>query len=127
MQERPKVGVAVIIIQGNKVLLGKRKGAHGVDTWAFPGGHLEFGETLEQCANREVMEETSLVIKNIHVAAVTNDIFKEDHNHYITIFMISTYKSGKAKVCEPEKCEQWQWYEWGNLPQTLFLPVQNLL
>jgi 8-oxo-dGTP diphosphatase len=42
--KRPKVGVGVIIKKDGKVLMGKRKNAHGDGTWSFTGGHLEFGE-----------------------------------------------------------------------------------
>lgn len=46
--ERPKVGVGVLIVDGNKILLGKRKNAHGDGCWAPPGGHLEFGESWQR-------------------------------------------------------------------------------
>lgn len=55
--ENPKVGIAVIVKRDNKVLLGKRIGSHGANTWAFPGGHLEFSEEFEDTATREVDEE----------------------------------------------------------------------
>ena len=42
----PRVGIAAIVKKDNKVLLGKRKGSHGSGAWNFPGGHLEFFETL---------------------------------------------------------------------------------
>jgi len=45
MNERPKVGVGVIIVKNNKILFGKRKNAHGEGSWSFPGGHLEFKES----------------------------------------------------------------------------------
>ena len=124
---RPKVGVGVIVIKENKVLLGKRRGVHGEGSWSFPGGHLEFNEELEDCAKREVFEETGLKIKNIRQATFTNDIFKEEGKHYITLFLISEHESGEPKVMEPEKCEKWEWFEWNNLPSPLFLPIQNLL
>ena len=60
--QKPKVGLGVCIVKDNKVLLGKRKGSHGAGTWSFPGGHLEFQETWEKCAKREVLEETGLKI-----------------------------------------------------------------
>ena len=50
MAETPQVGTAMILTKGDKVLLMKRKGPHGTGTWSTPGGHLDFGETLEGCA-----------------------------------------------------------------------------
>ena len=49
---RPKVGISVVLKYKNKVLVGKRKGSHGDGTWAFPGGHLEYGETIDVCGKR---------------------------------------------------------------------------
>lgn len=125
--ERPKVGVACIVVKNNKVLLGKRKSAHGEGTWGFPGGHLEFGESPEQCAVREALEETGIKIKNIKVGPYTNDIFKADKRHYITLFVLSDYDSGEPRVMEPDKCEVWQWFSWNSLPEPLFMPIHNLL
>ena len=73
--ERPKVGVGVIIVKEGKILLGKRKNAHGEGTWCPPGGHLELGESYEECAKRETFEETGLQIKNLQFITATNDIF----------------------------------------------------
>ncbi|MBU1204900.1 MAG: NUDIX domain-containing protein [Nanoarchaeota archaeon] len=127
MDKRPKVGVGIIVIKDNKVLLGKRKNSHGEGSWCFPGGHLEFNESLENCAKREVLEETGIKIKNIRFETITNDIFKDEEKHYITIFMLCEHDSGEAKVMEPGKCEKWDWFEWNNLPEPLFLPIQSLL
>lgn len=63
--EYPKVGVGVIIEKNNKVLLQRRKNVLGDCYWSTPGGHLDFGETPDECAIREVEEETSLIIKNV--------------------------------------------------------------
>ena len=57
-QQIPRVGIAVFIFKDGKFLMGRRKGAHGEDTWSVPGGHLEFGEMIEDGARREVEEET---------------------------------------------------------------------
>ncbi len=125
--ERPKVGVGVIVVKDSKVLLGKRINAHGEGSWSFPGGHLEFSESWEQCAKRETLEETGIAITNIRFATATNDIFETEQKHYITIFMLADYVSGDAKVLEPEKCETWEWFSWDSLPNPLFLPIQNLI
>lgn len=59
----PGLGVGVLVIENGRVLLGKRKGSHGAGTWSAPGGHLEYGESIENCAEREVLEETGLRIR----------------------------------------------------------------
>jgi len=126
-KKRPKVGLGVIIKKDGKVLVGKRKGSHGQGTWSFSGGHLEFGETLEKCACREVLEETGICIKNIKGAAFTNDFFENEQKHYVTIFVTAEYASGDVSVLEPDKCEKWEWFDWNSLPQPLFLPIVNLI
>ena len=127
MLNRPKVGVGVVVIKDGKALIGKRKSAHGAGNWCFPGGHLEFGESWEECARRETIEESGVVITNIRFVAVTNDISPEEQTHYITIFMRGEYESGEPTVREPDKMLDWQWSDWDNLPQPLFPPVINLL
>ncbi len=127
MENRPKVGVGVLVLKDGKVLFGKRKNAHGGGSWCFPGGHLEFNESWEECAARETLEETGLSIKNINFAAATNDIFTAEGKHYITIFMTAEYDSGDLQIMEPEKCEQWLWFDWANPPQPLFISEQNLI
>ncbi len=126
MNKVPQVGVGVLIVKNNKVLLGKRKNAHGEGTWCPPGGHLEFGESFEDCARRETFEETGISIKNIRFITATNDIFSEE-KHYITLCLIADYDGGEAIVKEPDKCESWQWFFWNNLPRPLFLPTIHLI
>ena len=61
--KRPSVGVGVFVYNmDGKILLGKRKGAHGAGEWSLPGGHLEFNESFERCCEREVMEETGICL-----------------------------------------------------------------
>lgn len=126
-EKHPRVGVGVIICRAGKVLLGKRIGSHGAETWSFPGGHLEFGESIEECARRETLEETNLPIQNIRKGPFTNDIFSSEEKHYITLFVIADALEGDAQLMEPNKCLEWKWFAWSDLPQPLFLPVQNLI
>ncbi len=124
---RPQVGVAVIIEQDGGVLLLKRKGAHGEGTWAPPGGHLEFGESLEECAMRETLEETGIVVSDVQFVAITNDVFASEQKHYVTVWVEGTHTSGQATVAYPDKVEAVAWVPWNALPETLFIPFQNLL
>jgi len=126
-EQGPQVGVGVIVRKGCSVLLGRRKGGHGRDSWSFPGGHLEFGEKIEDCATREVREETGALISVLRRGPFTNDIFSEERMHFITLFVVADYVSGDIEAREPEKCERWEWFDWKDLPRPLFLPIQNLL
>lgn len=56
------VGVAAVVFRGKDILLMQRAGKHGAGKWAAPGGWLEPHETLEDCAKRELEEETGLVL-----------------------------------------------------------------
>jgi 8-oxo-dGTP diphosphatase len=127
MEKIPRIGVAVIIKRENKILLGERKGSHGEGTWSFPGGHLEFGEKVAECAKREVLEETGLEIKNVsEIKTTTEDFFEVEQKHYITLYVCADYISGEAKIMEPNKCTEWGWFGWNNLPEPLFLIIKNL-
>jgi 8-oxo-dGTP diphosphatase len=125
--ERPQVGLAVILERGSQVLLLKRTGSHGEGTWAPPGGHVEFGESLEECAVRETLEETGVVIGDVEFIAITNDLFPSEQKHYLTVWLQATYRSGQASVVYPEKVAQVSWVPWDALPSPLFIPFDNLL
>ncbi|WP_127997177.1 nucleotide triphosphate diphosphatase NUDT15 [Piscinibacter defluvii] len=122
-----QVGVGVIIMRAGRVPLGERTGSHGAGTWAFPGGHLEFGESPETCAIREVLEETGLEVQNLHPGPFSSDVFVEEGKHYVTLFVLGACPHGEPEVCEPLKCLRWAWFAWSELPQPLSAPVASLL
>ena len=122
-----KVGVACFIFKEGKFLMGQRKSTHGYNTWSIPGGHLEFGETFEEAAQREVLEETGLEVKNIRFGAITNDHFPQSNKHYISIWMISDFAGGREKLTEPDKYINHGWYSFDKLPSPLFLSWNQLL
>lgn len=111
-----KVGVGVMIFKDGKVLMSKRKGSHGAGEYSFPGGHLEYMESFEECAMRETKEETDIEIKNLRFLFTAN-VKKYAPKHYVHIGMTAEWKSGEAKVMEPEKAEEWKWYSLDELPE----------
>ena len=127
MEKIIKVGVGVMIKNGNKILLGhrsaKRKDTGGIyepDTWTLPGGKQEYDETVIDTAIREIKEETNLDIKNPEVYSVSDD-FQSDR-HFVTIEMIATEYKGKVKIMEPEKEDEWKWFDLDNLPENIYSP-----
>jgi 8-oxo-dGTP diphosphatase len=123
----PQVGVGVLVIQNKLVLLGKRKGSHGEGAWAAPGGKLEFGEELEHCGQRELLEETGLVASSWELGPYSNDVFTQQDKHFVTVFVVARGIRGTPKNLEPTKCEGWAWFGWDALPSPLFKPLQTLI
>jgi 8-oxo-dGTP diphosphatase len=121
-----RVGVGVFVFKDGKFLVQKRQGSHGEGTWSLPGGHLEFGESFEETAKREVKEESNLSIKNVRFGAITNDHFVDEHKHYVTIWMLSEWENGEVMNMEPEKCTAQSWNTFEDLPEPLFLTWNQL-
>jgi 8-oxo-dGTP diphosphatase len=122
-----QVGVGVIIKRDNEILLLRRRNVHGDGTWSTPGGHMEFGESPEQCAVREAYEETGLRVGQVRFRGLTNDVFETEGKHYITIWMESEYEGGEAQLTAEYESAQLGWFRLDALPAPLFLPFRNLL
>lgn len=121
-----RIGVGVIVRRGTKVLVGLRRGSHGAGSWALPGGHLDGGETPEECARREVREETGLEIDALRRGPWSHDRFEAEGREYVTLFVVADGPTGTPEIREPAKCAEWRWCEWDELPVPLFLPLASL-
>ncbi|CAN5771944.1 NUDIX hydrolase [soil metagenome] len=123
-QKVVRVGVGIMVLKDGKVLVGKRRGSHGAGEYAWPGGHLEYMESIEECARREVMEETGMVIENVRFLRLLN-LKQYAPKHYIDIGMLADWKTGDPEVREPDKLESWEWREMNDLPEPLFGPLPS--
>lgn len=121
---RPLIGV--VVMRNDQILLGKRKGSHAAGTWAFPGGHLEFGESVEDCARREVLEETGLKVLSLELGPWVANIIDEQ-KHYVTLFAYVNDFEGELQLLEPDKCEGWHWFSPKELPRPLFPSIESLI
>lgn len=119
--------MGLIIHRQDEVLLIRRSSSHGSGTWSTPGGHLDPGESLEECAVREALEETGVEVANVRFRAVTNDVFEDEGKHYVTVWMEGDYRSGEASVAADYELTEVGWFPWSALPSPLFLPLENLL
>ncbi len=127
LEQSANVGVSVLIWNGNQLLLEKRQHSHGAGTWGPPSGHIDYGEAPEQTAARETMEETGVEISDTTFRCVTNDVFEEEHKHYITLWFEANYVQGGASVKAPDEESEVGWFAWDALPQPLFLPLKHLV
>ena len=125
-----RVGVSAIIIDNNKILLGHRSknkkdtgGIVGRDTWSLPGGKQEYDETIIECAIRETKEECNLDIVEPKIIYASDDIAPD--RHFVTITTIASNYSGEVKVMEPDKEDEWKWFDINNLPDNLYPPSKQ--
>jgi len=126
-------GIGVMILKDRKILLGKRhtdpkkadSALKGSGAWTMPGGKLDFQESFEEGASREVKEETGIKIKNPKVICVNNDIV--ENAHFVTIGLLVTEFEGEPKVMEPTEITEWEWFASKDLPKNIYFPSKKIL
>jgi 8-oxo-dGTP diphosphatase len=130
---KPKVGVGVMVLKGDKLLLGLRSvdpakadsELHGEGTWTMPGGKMEFGEEPHETAARELLEETGMRLRSCRLVSVSSE-----HNgdaHFVTLGFLCDGFEGEPKVMEPDEITEWKWFPLKELPRNLFVPSRSLL
>ncbi len=133
MEKVVKVGVGVLLINSEwKILYGLRKSKHGENTYGPPGWHLEFGETIEACAIRELFEESGIIAleKDVGIFGIVNDLYQNNEQHYISIITLIRHTWGKPENKEPEKLEEWKWLSWEEIKsfwEINFYTIQNFI
>jgi len=116
------VGVgAVIVDQAGRLFLARRgpqaKNERGL--WEFPGGGVEFGETLAQALMREIREEYGIEISVGRLLDVADHILPEEGQHWVSPTYICTISGGTPAILEPGKCLEIGWFEIELIPQDL--------
>ncbi|MEK9201138.1 MAG: NUDIX domain-containing protein [Patescibacteria group bacterium] len=130
VEKKKKVGAGfgVIVIKRGKILMGRRhpdpdkadSAFRSAGEWCLPGGKMEWGETFEQGAIREVKEETGITIKKPTVISVHN--FKNQHAHFMTVGLVAKITKGEPKVMEPDEITEWGWFDLKKLPFPRYFP-----
>jgi 8-oxo-dGTP diphosphatase len=121
----PYVGIGAIITRDRQLLLMRRRGAMGNQSWSTPGGYLEFEESFSTCAGREAAEEVGYVGQDFSFLAVTNDLFEA--RHFVTIWMISAAQADWSIGSVSDEVAEADWFSIDALPNLLFAPFNNLV
>jgi mutator protein MutT len=107
----PVVGCLAVVKRGEKVLLVQRSKPPGVGKWGFPGGHLEMGETVPECAVRELREETGIVAHAVRVLTAFDFITRDDAGapvrHYTLIAVLCEWRAGDGETIEDTSALGW--------------------
>jgi 8-oxo-dGTP diphosphatase len=109
--EYPRVGVGAIVIKDECVLLVKRAALPNKNLWAIPGGMLELGETLQEGAEREILEETGIRIK-AGKPVYTFDLVERDGQgkvffHFVVVDMEAIYLEGEIHAASDALDVRW--------------------
>ncbi len=100
--DRPFVGVGAVIVDGDRVVLIKRRFEPLKGQWSLPGGAVEIGETLEECVAREMREETGLEVEVGPVIEVFDRITRDEDDrvryHYVLVDYLCWPVSGTLQA-----------------------------
>jgi 8-oxo-dGTP diphosphatase len=104
--KQPIIGIGAVVIHDNQVLLVKRANPPKQGLWCIPGGKVEFGENLQQAAEREIKEETGVVIKATTPVYVF-DLIEDEKRHYVIVDLLADYISGTPKAGDDADDAKW--------------------
>src|SRR5512140_2472104 len=116
------VGVGALIVDAQGRLFFARRGPQAQKErglWEFPGGSVEFGETLAEALKREMREEYGIEITVGELLDVVDHILPQEGQHWVSPSFICSILSGEPAIREPEKCSAIAWYAPQEVPADL--------
>jgi 8-oxo-dGTP diphosphatase len=127
--EEMKVRVAVILTRGSGILLMRHRRL-GLDYWVLPGGAVKEGETIADCARREMREETALQIELGELVYVADVISPDHRKHHVNLFFLGEIVGGEFGVTPAktpgEHLDEPHWTPLDSLP-TIYPPIAERL
>ena len=109
--QSPRVAVGAVVFKENRVLLVRRGKPPAKGLWAIPGGSVNLGERLSKAAEREILEETNVVVK-AREPVFTFDMVEHDGQgrirfHYVIIDLVADYVSGEPSSGDDAADARW--------------------
>jgi ADP-ribose pyrophosphatase len=108
---QPVLAIGAVVFHQDRVLLVKRSKPPAKGCWAIPGGSVHLGETLQEAAQREILEETGIVIR-AKEPILTFDVIDKDENgriryHYLIVDLAAEYVSGAIQPGDDAADARW--------------------
>jgi mutator protein MutT len=122
------VGVGAMVFNDEgRVFLSQRgpKAKNERGCWEFPGGSVEFGETLAAAIQREFREEYDMQIELVELLDVSDHILPDEGQHWVSPTFIARHTAGEPHIVEPEKCTAIGWFALDALPEPLSQVTQD--
>lgn len=110
-QEQIQTGVGAVVFHAQRVLLVKRARPPHAGQWAIPGGRLRLGETLAQAAEREIHEETGILIE-AGEPVYAFEVMEHDETgrctlHYVVVDLLAEYRAGTPRAGDDAAEARW--------------------
>jgi len=116
--KNPVLSVDGIIIEKGKVLMIKRKIEPFKGYWVLPGGHVEYGETVENAIKREIKEELGVSAKIEKLIGVFSNPKRDPRYHSISIaYLLKKEKGGKITL--NFEASEFKFFPLNNLPKNI--------
>ena len=119
---RPAVTADCVVItkeEQPKVLLIQRGAAPYKGCWAFPGGFMNMDETTEQCAIRELEEETGLRVSDVHQIGAYSKVDRDPRGRTITVAYLAILNA-PVEVKGQDDAAKAEWWPLSALPELAF-------
>jgi 8-oxo-dGTP diphosphatase len=123
--KNPKITVDGIIKNNNEILLIKRKNNPYKNSWALPGGFVEYNEKTEDAIIREVFEETGLKTEIINLIDVYSDPTRDPRGH--TISIVYELKIINGKLESGYDASEVKFYKFNKLPDNLSFDHKKII
>ena len=121
---RPALTADIIIFTFNNkellVLLIERNHMPFKGEWAFPGGFVDMEETVEECAYRELKEETGLEVKNLEQLITVSKLGRDPRGRTVTVFFYGFVSYDNASVRAGDDAKEAVWFPVSKLPSLAF-------
>lgn len=94
----PRLTVDGLLVEKGKILLVRRNIEPFKGSWVLPGGHVEFGETVEDALRREIAEELGVSVKVKRLVGVYSSLGRDPRGHTVTLAYLIEREGGEITI-----------------------------
>ena len=112
--------VAILSLDRKEVVLIRRKNEPYKGCWALPGGFMDMNETIEQCAVRELKEETNIDADDLHLVGVFSKVDRDPRGRTVTVAYYGFADKNSVQIKALDDAAEIAWYKINDLPPLAF-------
>lgn len=121
MENNIRIRISVVLVKEDKILLIKQR-KYDKEYWLVPGGGIDYGEKIKDCAMREIKEETNLDIELKHFLFPYESINTDKDKHVLNLFFFAKILSGELKLGKEENLVDLKFFGFEKLKEIKLYP-----